>query len=68
MTENTEEAWKDVPGYEGLYQVSNLGRARSLPRVSRFIGRWGNGGTTSRPGESSRSKGERIRSPLREPL
>ena len=27
-----EEIWKDVPDYEGLYQVSNLGRVRSLPR------------------------------------
>jgi len=25
-----EEIWKDVPGYEGLYQVSNLGRVKSL--------------------------------------
>lgn len=28
-----EEVWKDVPGYEGLYQVSDLGRVRSLDRV-----------------------------------
>lgn len=27
-----EEIWKDIPGYEGLYQVSNLGRVKSLPR------------------------------------
>lgn len=27
------EIWKDVKGYEGLYQVSNLGRCRSLDRV-----------------------------------
>jgi hypothetical protein len=27
------EEWRDVPGYEGLYQVSSLGRVRSLPRV-----------------------------------
>lgn len=26
------EIWKDVQGYEGLYQVSNLGRVRSLDR------------------------------------
>lgn len=26
------EVWKDVPGYEGLYQVSNLGNVRSLDR------------------------------------
>lgn len=27
-----EEIWKDVVGYEGLYQVSNLGRVKSLAR------------------------------------
>ncbi len=26
------EIWKDVSGYEGIYQVSNLGRIKSLPR------------------------------------
>ncbi len=26
------EVWKDVVGYEGLYQVSNMGRVRSLTR------------------------------------
>lgn len=26
------EIWKPVNGYEGLYEVSNLGRVRSLPR------------------------------------
>lgn len=26
------EIWKDIPGYEGIYQVSNLGRLKSLPR------------------------------------
>lgn len=25
-----EEIWKDIPGYEGRYQVSNLGRIKSL--------------------------------------
>lgn len=29
---NIEEVWKDVDGYEGSYQVSNLGRVRSLNR------------------------------------
>lgn len=28
-----EEIWKDIEGYEGLYQVSNLGRVKSLKRV-----------------------------------
>ncbi len=28
-----KETWKDIPEYEGYYQVSNLGRVRSLDRV-----------------------------------
>lgn len=27
-----EEIWKDIPGWEGLYQASSLGRIRSLER------------------------------------
>lgn len=27
---NMQEIWKDIPGYEGHYQASNLGRIRSL--------------------------------------
>ncbi|MCT3326802.1 endonuclease [Lacticaseibacillus paracasei] len=27
-----KEIWKDIEGYEGLYQVSNMGRVRSLDR------------------------------------
>ena len=27
-----DEEWRDVVGYEGLYQVSNLGRVKSLSR------------------------------------
>lgn len=26
------ETWKDIPGYEGLYQVSDFGRIKSLPK------------------------------------
>ena len=29
-----KEIWKDILGYEGRYQVSNLGRVRSLDRYS----------------------------------
>jgi len=27
------ENWKDIKGYEGLYQVSDLGRVKSFPKV-----------------------------------
>ncbi len=30
---NVNEIWKDVVGYEGLYQVSNTGNVRSLDRL-----------------------------------
>ena len=30
-----EEIWKDIEGFEGLYQVSNLGRVKSLVRPYR---------------------------------
>lgn len=33
------EEWRDIRGYEGLYQVSNFGRVRSLDKISR--NRWG---------------------------
>lgn len=29
---DTEEIWKDVVGYEGLYQVSSIGRVKSVER------------------------------------
>ena len=28
-----EEIWKDIPGYEGKYQVSNMGNVKSLQRT-----------------------------------
>lgn len=34
-----KEIWRDVVGYEGLYQVSNLGRVKMLGRLKRT--RWG---------------------------
>lgn len=34
------EIWKDIQGYEGLYQVSTLGRVRSLDRLIKS--RYGN--------------------------
>ena len=29
-----KEEWENIEGYEGLYQVSSLGRVRSLPRIT----------------------------------
>lgn len=29
----TQETWRDVPGYEGLYLISDKGRVLSLPRT-----------------------------------
>ena len=47
-----DELWKDIPGYEGLYQASNLGRIRSAP-----------GKTTSNKRYSKRVWAERIIKP-----
>lgn len=33
-----EEIWKDIPGYEGYYEISNLGRIRCCERIDK-IGR-----------------------------
>lgn len=34
-----EEDWRDIKGFEGRYQVSNLGRVKSLSRVTQLNGR-----------------------------
>lgn len=41
------EIWKPIKGYEGLYEVSNLGRVRSLPVITGNIQQ-----STSRGGKS----------------
>lgn len=30
------EIWKDIEGYEGVYQISSLGKVKSLKRITRF--------------------------------
>jgi hypothetical protein len=35
------EIWKPVVGYEGVAEVSNLGRVRSLDRTIEVVNRWG---------------------------
>ena len=36
-----EEDWKDVVGFEGKYEVSNLGRIRSLPHETLIVRNFG---------------------------
>lgn len=31
-----KELWKDIPNYEGLYQVSNLGRVKSFRKSTKY--------------------------------
>ena len=33
MTTETKEIWKPVVGYEGIYDVSNLGRVKTVERT-----------------------------------
>lgn len=34
------EIWKDIPGYEGMYQASSLGRIRSKEgKITHILGR-----------------------------
>lgn len=34
-----KEIWKDIPGYEGLYQASSLGRIKSIDRAITYSNR-----------------------------
>lgn len=39
--DSMSEIWKDIKGFEGIYQISNCGRIKSLARkVDRFSTRW----------------------------
>ena len=35
LIDKNEEEWKAIQGYEGIYEVSNFGNVRSLPRFKR---------------------------------
>jgi len=49
------ERWRDIPGYEGQYQVSDQGRVRSLERYVRLV--------TLQAGETKRRVPPRILRP-----
>ena len=69
--EETIEEWRPIPGYEGLYEISNLRRVRSVarteqignatrPRASTLI-RLDNGrATLSREGQAQRVNANRV--------
>lgn len=40
-TQPTNEQWRPIPGYEGLYEVSDHGRVKSVQRRTTFVNRWG---------------------------
>ena len=44
------EDWKSIIGFEGLYEVSNFGNVRSLPRHVRHVSKAGKEGTKFLPG------------------
>jgi len=44
------EVWRDIPGYEGYYQASNLGNIKSLDRIVMQKNRWGTKTRTIRKG------------------
>jgi hypothetical protein len=54
--DGTIELWRDVPGWEGLYRVSDRGRVKSLPRTVRR-GR-GNGYVYTFPGKILQTSGK----------
>lgn len=37
----TIEIWKQIPGYETKYEISNFGNVKALYREQEFDGRWG---------------------------
>lgn len=45
-----EEVWRDIPGYEGQYQASSLGRIKSVTRRVTQMSRWGKLFTRTMPG------------------
>lgn len=54
----TKEIWKPISGYEGLYEVSNKGQIRSIPRLVHYSAGYDriNKGRVLEPVKASRNK------------
>src|SRR6185312_4371733 len=44
LNNSSQEIWKDIPNYEGQYQISNLGRVKSLARTIQYKPGYKSGG------------------------
>lgn len=55
-----KEEWKDIPGYQGIYMISNLGRVKSLERTLNYEP------SESYPNGRTRVLKEKILSPCRD--
>lgn len=51
MKPTRSERWLPIPGYEGLYEVSDQGRVKSVERRVPFVNRWGEEITRRVPGK-----------------
>lgn len=60
LTDLPREEWRDIPGFEGYYQASNMGRIRSLDRVVPHS-RWGHQFVDGRILSQSLSKNRNIK-------
>lgn len=56
-----QEIWKDIIGYEGLYQISNLGRVKSLDRYILNKGNKGDNKTSKLKGRILKDRISRTR-------
>ena len=65
MSESIAETWKSIPGHPG-YEVSDLGRVRSVDRVRPYPGGYSKT-LRGKPRQPSRDRAGRLRVPLPSP-
>ena len=54
-----QEIWKDIPGYEGLYQASSLGNIKSYDKEAKTKNQYGAESTRIRKGKMLTQTGKR---------